>query len=250
MYNPSEYDYDPYSGFDQDEYLYGRYGKYGGKKDNDKKEKKNHSNGKNDRCLQIVQSTYAKKKELKIQNSLKKSDEEAKVIFSEKALTKIQTLVMLCDLEVGWHGTGKKLEKGKYLIEDIHLYPQKTTGTTIQCDDEQYGQWLTNWIIKDPETVDKLCFHGHSHVNMATFSSSTDRDLQDDTIEMLQENRFYIFLIINKKMECYFKIADREDECIYEKVRIDTENKAASGIAAEYAQFVNETRRGYYYGYK
>ena len=187
VYNPYEYDYDPYSPFDMDEYLYGRYGISGSAK----KEQKNESQSA--KYSKVSQTVVVKKKDLKIQNSLTKATDEAKVIFTETALTKIQTLVMLCDLEVGWHGIGKKLEKGKYLIEDILLYPQRTTGSSIHCDDGKYGQWFTNWLMSERGLESRICFHGHSHVNMATFSSATDRDLQDDIIEMLQENDFYVF---------------------------------------------------------
>ena len=48
--------------------------------------------------------------------------------------------------------------------------------------------------------------HGHSHVNMGTSPSATDTKLQEDHLAQLQDNDFYIFLIVNKKREIWCTI--------------------------------------------
>ena len=58
-----------------------------------------------------------------VQNALTKSANKAVVKFTPTALARMISLVSIVDKEVGWHGYGRKLGKGEYLIEDIYLYP-------------------------------------------------------------------------------------------------------------------------------
>ena len=177
-----------------------------------------------------------------VQNSLDKSTETAVVQFTPEAMSKMLSLVMMIPKEVGWHGCGHKISKGKYQIDDIYLYPQDTTAATIRADDQEYADWQMKLAIEDSPHFTDLCFHGHSHVNMATVSSGTDRDLQDSIIEMLKNSeRFYIFMIINKALEVYFKIADMEDKCIYESpnVVLNTTTGGLAQIAQEYIELVD-----------
>lgn len=165
------------------------------------------------------------------------SDEQVTVVFEEKAMCKMLSLIFTCNQEVGWHGIGKKIEHGKYIIDDIFLYPQKTTSTTITAID--YAKWQSDLVINgEEEKLVNLCFHGHSHVDMKTYPSGVDRDFQDDTIKMIQENRFYIFLIINKSMDFYCRIADKEDNSEYLNVSIDTVSGAFSDMNKEYTEYV------------
>lgn len=154
-----------------------------------------------------------------VASSLKPATQNAIVWFSDTAITKLMTLVMASKLEVGWHGIGCKQGVGEYYIEDIFLYPQTVTATTIYTAEEEYAKWQTQMVMTDADRFEKLCFHGHSHVDMRPISSAVDRDLQDDIIEMIQPDDFYIFIIVNKDFEFYFKIADRSDGVIYETLR-------------------------------
>lgn len=177
-----------------------------------------------------------------VQSTLDKSTEAAVVQFTPEAMSKMLSLVMMVPKEVGWHGCGHKIDKGKYQIDDIYLYPQDTTAATIKADDQEYADWQMKLAIEDSPHFTELCFHGHSHVNMATVSSFTDRDLQDNIIEMLKNSeRFYIFMIINKSLEVYFKIADMEDKCIYESpnVVLNTTTGGLFQIAKEYIELVD-----------
>lgn len=179
------------------------------------------------------------KKKTPVQDALEKSTAKAVVKMTPSAMARMISLVSIVDKEVGWHGYGRKLSKGEYLIEDIFLYPQVTTGATIRTDDERYGAFDQKLLLEGSPKFLQKCFHGHSHVNMATFPSGVDTDLQEDIIEMLDDSeRFYIFLIINKKMEMWWKIADMEDKLLYTQAVLDTEGGELSSLIKDYIELV------------
>ena len=173
------------------------------------------------------------------EDMLYESDEQGLIYFSGEALSKMLSLVMLCPKEVGWHGCGKKLGKGEYIIEDIFLYPQKTSAAHIDCDDEEYGKWQIDAIVSQDPRITNTHFHGHSHVNMAPIPSSTDKQFQNDIIEMLPPDSWYIFLIINKSMKMFTKIVDKEDNLIYiNNFKIALKDGDLHAVIDEYQKFV------------
>lgn len=198
-------------------------------------------------------------KDFPVYRSLKVSEEPARITFSDKAMMKMMALVMNCSNEIGWHGSVSKIGKGEYFVEDVYLYPMKTTGATITA--VNYEEWVTNEICTNFERAAKRHLHGHSHVNMSTFPSHTDTDYEADTIEMLQPDGFYIFMIMNKRLDFWFLIADREDKVIYfnDKVTCDTEEDGMSDILlVQYNNMIHEEKwhsnvyrmRGEEYGYE
>lgn len=183
------------------------------------------------------------KRETPIANSLTVSQLKPRIIFSSIATKKMLYLLIATSKEVGWHGFVNKLEKGVYYVTDIIIYPQETTSATIHCDTTEYGLWQQNLCLKCPEEFEKLRLHGHSHVNMACFPSSTDKDLQDDGLEMLQENGFYVWLIANKNLNYWAKIADREDGAIYEKASLVFDDDDWANLSIEYNSNVDRKEK-------
>lgn len=163
------------------------------------------------------------------------------VRFTEHALAKLTSLVMLADKEVAWHGLGEKLDKGLYLIDDIIIYKQTVGPATVRVDDLQYTNWNTDMCCNHPEQFARMCLHGHSHVNMGTSPSATDRDLQDDVIKMIPKDGFYIFMIMNKSFEINFRIVDNEDGLTYAtpNIKLGTDNKVLSDLVKEYREMVS-----------
>lgn len=135
--------------------------------------------------------------------------------ISPVAWMKMVALISGFSSEVGWQGTCVRNEEddSKFFLEDVYVYPQIVTGTTIDTDETQHGQWLDKF---DDETFKKLRFHGHSHVNMSVFSSGTDDDLQRDLVDMLKEGDFYLFFIMNKRLEIFIRLYDNKYGVIYE----------------------------------
>lgn len=153
--------------------------------------------------------------------------ERPTVIVSLLADRKMQALVQLCDKEIGWHGTvSYDPECNAYTIEDIFVFPQEITGTTVQSIDEEYGLWLSEF---SDEAFNKLRLHGHSHVNMGTTPSGTDDNYQQTLLADIED--FYIFLILNKKNEYNIFLYDIAHNAMYDKTDIDYDTEIIETFA-------------------
>ena len=142
-----------------------------------------------------------------------KDREKAEVLFTTIANKKLTALVDQCDKEVGWHGTVvRDPEKAnRFIIEDILVFPQTVTSTTVTPDETDYAMWLASL---DDDTFNKLRFHGHSHVRMSCSPSGVDTDYQDNILENLKD--FYIFGIFNKHGSNWMLVYDIENNILYE----------------------------------
>ena len=142
-----------------------------------------------------------------------KDREKAEVVFTTIANKKLTALVDQCDKEVGWHGTVvRDTEKAnRFIIEDILVFPQTVTSTTVTPDETDYAMWLASL---DDDTFNKLRFHGHSHVRMSCSPSGVDTDYQDNILENLKD--FYIFGIFNKHGSNWMLVYDIENNILYE----------------------------------
>ena len=130
--------------------------------------------------------------EKKIEESIKKDVVKPKVYYTSLAYWKLKTLVDQCSTELGWHGTVQRLENNIFIIEDIYVYPQTVTGTTVTADTEEYAKWK---MTLSDEQYNSLRYFGHSHVNMGCFASGTDLTLQQDYLKTLPDKEFYIFRV-------------------------------------------------------
>lgn len=141
---------------------------------------------------------------------------KAELFFTEIAWYKMQTLIRECDKEVGWHGVAKRVddpEKDAYIIEDILVYPQEVTGTTVNPDQKQYQTWL----MSHPDDVfNNIRMQGHSHVNMSVSPSGVDTTFYEQILHQLDDTMFYIFMIWNKRNERHIKIYDMAKNVLFE----------------------------------
>lgn len=159
---------------------------------------------------------------------------KATVWFNSKAWAKMLTLIASTDNEVGWHGICHSDKNGEYFIDDIMIYPQAVSSATVRVDSETYSRWLLDKIANENEDLGLLRFHAHSHVNMATLPSETDLDLQKDNFAGLDENGYYIFLIINKSLDMNFTIEDNRGG----HIRYESEDIAV-GVLDNEVQYKN-----------
>lgn len=145
------------------------------------------------------------------------------VIFTEEAYTKMQKLVDYSKDEIAWHGFVQKSPKyaNTYLVYDILVYPQYVTAATVDPDEEEYAKWLGEVMDKYNDEFNNMHFHGHSHVNMATTPSGTDRTFREELTVNLKKGDFYIFLITNKKEDINLEIYDKENDILFETKDID-----------------------------
>lgn len=131
-------------------------------------------------------------------------------------------LINQSDVECSWHGlVNRNLRENSYLIYDILVFPQINSATATTTDEKEFAEWQTKLII-DPEfPLEDLRMHGHSHVNMNVFSSGVDDQYQKDLLAKVEDGDYYIFLIMNKKMEMCIFIYDFEQQVLFEKNDID-----------------------------
>lgn len=142
------------------------------------------------------------------------------IYISATAYLKMMLYVRDTDVEIAWHGTVERnQEQNWYHIKDVFLYPQIIRATTVDTDQEKYQEWLQN--IEDDDVFNNIRFQGHSHVNMGTFPSGTDLNMYNNFLQVLPNNDYYIFMIMNKTGSITCFIYDLAKNLIYETADID-----------------------------
>lgn len=139
------------------------------------------------------------------------------ILIEADTYVKMLELVKQSTVECSWHGLVKKSKKkGVYLIYDIIVFPQVNTATTTSTDEKEFAEWQMN-LISDPSfPIEDLRMHGHSHVNMNVFSSSVDDKYQKDLLTKVEDGDYYIFIIMNKKMDICTLLYDMDQNILFE----------------------------------
>lgn len=150
---------------------------------------------------------------VKIDDTLPKDTEKPNIQINSDAYLKMITLISDNTGEVGWHGIVYRNEN-TFLISDIVVYPQEVSGANVTTDEKEYGEWLH--LSLDDETFNHLRFHGHSHVNMTASPSGTDDQMYHNILQTLGPDDYYIFAIMNKKLQSNFWIYDFAQNIIFE----------------------------------
>lgn len=148
---------------------------------------------------------------------------KATLVFSEVAWMKMQMLIADFNSEVAWHGVARRDDDemlDRYIVDDIIVYPQEVTGSTVNTDQEKYQTWLYE---QEDEVFNNIRFQGHSHVNMQVNPSSVDTTHQAQILEQLTDDMFYIFVIWNKKGDKTVKIYDLRKNIFFDTHDVDIE---------------------------
>ena len=150
---------------------------------------------------------------LSYSQSWKYKDCSAVVWLEPDAYRKIIALVMEVKDEVGWHGTVARCGDREFVIEDIFVYPQEVTGSTVNTDQAAYSEWLYSL---DDDTFNQIRMQGHSHVNMGVSPSGVDDKHRQQILDQLEPDMFYIFMIWNKSLTVHTLIYDMARNILYE----------------------------------
>ena len=143
----------------------------------------------------------------------RKMEVPIQVNYTGTAYVKQLALLQNCTSEIAWHGTVTANEdRSVFTIQNILVYPQSVTGTTVDTDETKYQQWKQ--LLNDDE-YNSLRFQAHSHVNMGVTPSGVDRNLYDSMLQSLSNNSFYIFMILNKKTDAHIEIYDLQNNAFY-----------------------------------
>lgn len=138
------------------------------------------------------------------------------VTITTEAYLKMLELVNQSDVECSWHGLVKRFGD-KYLIYDVIVFPQINSATSTTTDEKEFAEWQTKLIMDPNFPIEELRLHGHSHVNMNVFSSGIDDRYQKDLITKVEDGDYYIFFIMNKKMEICIFLYDFEQQIMFDK---------------------------------
>ena len=65
------------------------------------------------------------------------------------AYRKTLALITAFPDEVAWHGIAARQGHGEFIIEDIFVYPQEVTGSTVVTDQAGYTEWLYDFDDDD-----------------------------------------------------------------------------------------------------
>ena len=199
-----------------------------------------------------------------VQSKNPDEQEHVTITFTRNAWKQQQALIQNFTSEVGWHGvvTRDKEDPLHFTIEDILVFPQVVTGTTVTPNDEAYAVWNATL---PPEKMNAMRFHGHSHVNMGVTPSGTDDQYQKDMLgrlngdglteeakirmkESMGDMAFYIFMIFNKSGSHNVRVFDYWGNTYYEGAEVTVEHEPD-----ELADFLAEakakvTTKSYNYG--
>lgn len=138
------------------------------------------------------------------------------VQMTPEIYTKMYSLVHASPVEISWHGlVSRDKENDIYTIYDIVMFPQINGPTSTATDEKDFSDWMTS-LIMDPEfPIQDLRMHGHSHVNMQVFSSGIDDAYQKELIAKVEDDDYYLFLVLNKKQEICVLLYDFSKQILF-----------------------------------
>lgn len=189
--------------------------------------------------------TFNIEAELKTLIDAKLTLKRPRIIFETSAFDKMRALVRECDKEIAWHGVVRQ-EDNVFIVEDILLYPQRITSTTVEAEEDKYSQWMVNL---DDETHSKLRLQGHSHVNMGVIPSGIDEKYYDELMDHTED--YYIVMILNKKHEYMLRLYDIPNNVIFEKLLLEVEGHGefAEWANTEITNYITTPAPAYMYNY-
>lgn len=139
------------------------------------------------------------------------------ILINSNTYTKMYELVRQSPIELQWHMMVKRFpETQEYHVYDILLFPQTNSGASTTTDQDEFAEWQANLIQDLTFPIEELRGHGHSHVNMGVYSSGVDDAYQRNLITKVDDGDFYLFFVLNKKMELFALLYDFEQQIIFE----------------------------------
>ena len=110
-----------------------------------------------------------------------------RILISRSAYNKMWHLVDIADKEVSWLGTCRRIEQD-FLIEEVFLFKQEVAATTCEISADGLAEVANELLTSRPDGIEicnRLCFWGHSHVNMGTSPSGQDESQMENFSEYI-----------------------------------------------------------------
>jgi len=156
-------------------------------------------------------------------------DGNVTVWLTMEAYHKTITLVTEFSNEVGWHGTVERVGDNEFIIQDIFVYPQEVTASTVNTNQESYSQWLYEL---DDSTFNNIRMQGHSHNNMSVSPSGVDDSHRQQILGQLDPDMHYIFMIWNKSLAVHTLVYDMQRNILYEDKDVEVKLLGGEGMDA------------------
>jgi len=154
-------------------------------------------------------------------------DGDVTIWLTMEAYQKIVTLVVEFSNEVGWHGAVTRISDNEFVIEDIYVYPQEVTASTVNTNQEAYTEWLYKL---DDNTFNNIRMQGHSHNNMGVSPSGIDDKHRQQILDQLEPDMFYIFMIWNKSLSIHTLVYDMQRNILYEDKDVEVKLLGNDGL--------------------
>jgi len=150
---------------------------------------------------------------LSYNRSFNYKDKSVTVWLAMEAYRKSIALVTEFSNEVGWHGTVSRINDNEFVIEDIFVYPQEVTASTVNTNQEAYTQWL--YELND-DTFNNIRMQAHSHCNMGVSPSGVDDNHRQKILSQLEPDMYYIFMVWNRSLSIHTLVYDMQYNILYE----------------------------------
>lgn len=173
--------------------------------------------------------------------------------ITSDAYVTMYELVRQSSVEIQWHGLVEKLPPNVYRIYDILVFPQKNSAASTSSDQDEFAKWQMQYIMNPNFPIERMRLHGHSHVNMQVYSSSIDDGYQSELITKVEDGDYYIFLVLNKKMEMYPLLYDFNQQILFEgnDIEINVTNMFGDDIKSWCAKEIKDKcTTGFAHSYK
>ena len=172
---------------------------------------------------------------LNYSKSYKYETSNVTVWLTSAAYKKIVALVTEFSDEVGWHGSVTRSKDNEFVIDDILVYPQEVSSSTVKTDQKSYMEWL---YALDDDTFSKIRMQGHSHGNMGVSPSGVDDTHRQKILDQLEEDMYYIFMIWNRSLSVHTLVYDMAKNILYE----DDDVKVMLLNNAEMEEFIMDAK--------
>ncbi|MBI5793780.1 hypothetical protein HZA87_01695 [Candidatus Uhrbacteria bacterium] len=134
------------------------------------------------------------------------------VIFAQRAMEDMRILVAICDKEVGWLGTAKRVDR-EFFVQEIFLPKQHAGSAHTTITTEGLGQLMDELTKAGRASVlDRMFFWGHSHADMVAEFSAQD-DLQMD--KLASHAPWFIRAVLNKRGHMQVDVYLRQEGMSY-----------------------------------
>lgn len=153
------------------------------------------------------------------------------VLIDADVYTKMYELVKQSSVEIQWHlMVSRDLETHTYHVYDILLFPQTNSGASTTTDQDEFAEWQAKLIGDMDFPIENLRGHGHSHVNMSVFSSGVDDEYQKNLITKVEDGDYYLFFVLNKKMDLFALLYDFHQQIMFSTSDMDIEVIDQDGV--------------------